>query len=153
MSAEFSRPPGPFPPLTAFMPHRPPMLLLDTLLDHGEEEVVCDKTFREADPFVEGGAVTALVAVELFAQAAAAHFGYSGYARGGTPASGALLGARRIDLMVPSYAVGERLLVRARQVGVMPPAAQYECTIEGASGAVLAKGTINVAMGIAPPAL
>lgn len=143
--------PVPFPPLTAFMPHRPPMLLLDSLLEHSEEGVVCDKTFREGDPFVEGGRVTALVAVELFAQAAAAHFGYSGFARGGAPESGALLGARRIDLDVPSYAVGERLLVRVRQVGVMPPAAQYECTIERADGAVLARGTINVAMGIAPP--
>lgn len=144
--------PGRFPPLTTFMPHRPPMLLLDSLLEHSDEGVLCDKTFREDDPFVEGGRVTALVAVELFAQAAAAHFGYSGVVLGRVAATGALLGARRIDLDVPSYEVGERLLVRVRQVGVMPPAAQYECTIEREGGAVLARGTINVAMGIAPAA-
>lgn len=140
-----------YPPLVAFMPHRPPMLLLDTLLEHGELEVVCDKTFRPDDPFAEGGRVTALVTIELFAQAAAAHFGYAGFEKDGRPGSGALLGTRRIDLLAPHFAVGERLLVRARQLGVMPPAAQYECTIERESGEVLARGSLSVAMGIAPP--
>ena len=141
-----------FPPLVDFMPHRPPMLLLDALLEHSELDVVCERTFREGDFFVEEGRVTALVTIELFAQAAAAHFGYANLARGPVTASGALLGARRIDLLVPSYGVGERLVVRARQVGMMPPAAQYECTIEGEGGAVLARGSINVAMGIEAPA-
>ena len=143
--------PPSFPPLAAFMPHRPPMLLLDTLVEHGEEHVVCDKTFGPSDLFVEDGRITALVAIELFAQAAAAHFGYSGLVRGGAAATGALLGARRIDLLVPSYPVGERLVVRARQIGLMPPAAQYECSLEDAAGTVLAHGTINVAMREEPP--
>lgn len=128
------------------------MLLLDTLCEHGDEEVVCDKTFRDGDPFVEGGVVTTLVTIELFAQAAAAHFGYAGFVRGGVMSSGALLGARRIDLLVPSFAVGERLVVRAKQLALMPPAAQYECTVEREGGEVLARGSINVAMGIEPPA-
>lgn len=142
---------APFPPLVSFMPHRPPMLLLDALLEHGETDVACEKTFREGDPFVAEGRVTALVAIELFAQAAAAHFAYSSVVRGDASASGALLGARRIELLSPSYAVGERLVVRARQLGLMPPAAQYECTVARDDGAVLARGTINVAMGMAPP--
>ena len=115
---------APFPPLVSFMPHRPPMLLLDALLELGEADVACEKTFRAGDPFVESGRVTALVAIELFAQTAAAHFAYSSVVRGDVSASGALLGARRIELLVPSYAVGERLVVRARQLGLMPPAAQ-----------------------------
>jgi predicted hotdog family 3-hydroxylacyl-ACP dehydratase len=136
-----------YPALTSFMPHRPPMLLLDTLVEHGETLVVCDKTFREGEPFVENGAVSALVTIELFAQAAAAHFGYAGYVKGGAMSSGALLGARRIDLDVPTFSVGERLVIRATQVMFMAPAAQYECELEQA-GRVVARGSINVAMGI-----
>jgi predicted hotdog family 3-hydroxylacyl-ACP dehydratase len=135
------------------MPHRPPMLMLDALLEHDETRVACDKTFREGDPFVQDGRVTAFVAIELFAQAAAAHFAYAGVVRGDVSASGALLGARKIELLVPSYAVGERLIVRAVQLGLMPPAAQYEGTIERGDGTVLARGTLSVAMtmGSGPP--
>lgn len=139
------------PPLVAFMPHRPPMLLLDALREHGETVVVCDKTFREGDELVEDGKVSALVTIELFAQTAAAHFGYAGYVKGGVMSSGALLGARKIDLEVPHFAVGERLVIRATQVTLMPPAAQYECTV-AIAGRVVAKGSINVAMGIDAPA-
>lgn len=140
-----------FPPLVAFMPHRAPMLLLDALVSHAEDEVVCEKTFREGELFVEEGGVNALVALELFAQAAAAHFGYAGLLAGGAARSGALLGARRIELARPRLPVGERLVVRARQVFAMPPAAQFECTLE-ANGERLAEGTINVAMGLEGPA-
>ena len=135
-----------FPPLAAFMPHRPPMLMLDRLLACTDTEASCAKVFREGEPFVEGGRVSALVALELFAQTAAAHFGYLGYTRGGGMASGALLGSRKLELAVPSYAVGEELVVRVTQVMSMPPAAQYECTIARGEQ-VVARGTINVAMG------
>ncbi len=138
-----------FPPLVAFMPHRPPMLMLDRMISHAADECVCTKTFREGDPLVEDGGVTSLVAIELFAQAAAAHFGYAGYLEGGRRTSGALLGTRKIDLAVARFALGEEIVVRARQLFAIPPAAQFECTAQIA-GTTVAEGTINVAMG-APP--
>lgn len=137
-----------FPPPTAFMPHRPPMLFVDRLVAHGEQNVTIEKTFRAGELFVEGQNVSSFVVVELFAQAAAAHFGYAGLVAGGVFSSGALLGTRKIDLKVPTLPVGRRLEVRARQVFVMPPAAQYDCTLLDADrGAVLATGSINVALG------
>jgi predicted hotdog family 3-hydroxylacyl-ACP dehydratase len=139
-----------FPPLVAFMPHRPPMLMLDAMLAHSSDACVCTKTFRAGDPLVEDGAVTSLVTIELFAQTAAAHFGYAGYLTGAGMTSGALLGTRKIDLAVGSFAVGEEIIIRATQVFAIPPAAQFECTAEIA-GEKVAEGTINVAMG-APPA-
>ena len=54
-----------FPPLVAFMPHRPPMLFLDALIEHGESVVVCEKTFRDGDELVSEGQVSALVTIEL----------------------------------------------------------------------------------------
>lgn len=146
--ATFVVPIGPvsFPPLERFMPHRRPMLLLDALVAHEEEQVVCTKTFTADDPFVIDGEVSSFVTLELFAQAAAAHFGYLGLSRGGPMGSGALLGARKIELFVDSFAVGQPLTVTACQVMAMPPAAQFECTLEGADGTRLAEGSISVAI-------
>lgn len=137
-----------FPPLEQFMPHRPPMLLLDALVAHDEDEAVCEKTFTDRDPFVEHGVVSSFVALELFAQAAAAHFGYAGLMSGGKAVSGALLGARKIDLSRDTFAVGEKLTVRVKRVMTMPPMAQFECAVTDGRGNTLAAGTINVAMGV-----
>lgn len=135
-----------FPPPPAFMPHRPPMLMLDALLAHSEDACTCTKTFREGDPLVEDGRVSALAVIELFAQTAAAHFGYAGLVRGGGMASGALLGTRRIDLTVGSLAVGDEITIVARRVMAMAPMAQFECTAS-IGERVIASGSINVAMG------
>ena len=143
-----------YPPLTAFMPHRPPMLFLDALIAHDDTSVVVEKTFRADDVFVENGCVSSFVVLELFAQAAAAHFGYAGLQRGGQFSSGALLGTRKIDLHVPTLAVGELLQVHAKQTFAMPPAAQYDCQLVLARdpAQVLAEGSITVALGPPPPA-
>lgn len=142
--------PEAYPPLTSFMPHRAPMLMLDALVSCSDTEAVCTKTFRDGELFVEAdGTVSALVALELFAQAAAAHFGYLGMTRGGGFASGALLGSRKLELVESTLRVGEPLEVRVTQIMSMPPAAQYECVLVR-GGETLAKGTINVAMGTPP---
>ena len=135
-----------FPPLTAFMPHRAPMLLLDRMIACTDSEAICTKTIRADDLFVEGGGITTLVALELFAQTAAAHFGYLGLSRGSGFASGALLGTRKLELSVDRLRTGDVLEIRAVQVMSMPPAAQYECTL-ARGGETIARGTINVAMG------
>lgn len=139
-----------FPHPDAFMPHRAPMLFVDRLLHHDGRRAVVEKTFRVDDPFVEDGKVSAFIALELFAQGAAAHFGYAALRSGILTSSGALLGTRGIDLEVPVLEVGRTLEVHVEQVLSMPPAAQYACRLlDAASGATLASGTINVALG--PP--
>lgn len=137
-----------YPPLSAFLPHRPPMRMLDELVHHDAERAVCAKTFHAGEAFVEGEAACALVALELFAQTAAAHFGYAGMQRGAPMGTGALLGSRKIELFTPALPVGERLLVEVRQTLVMPPMAQFDCNLRGTDGRLLAEGTINVAVGI-----
>lgn len=132
------------------MPHRAPMLMIDALVAHSEDACTCVKTFREGDPLVEGGAVSALVVVELFAQTAAAHFGYAGLVKGGAMASGALLGTRRIDLSIGTIPLGTAITIEAVRTMAMPPMAQFECTAS-IDGAKIASGSINVAMGGAPP--
>lgn len=122
------------------------MLMIDALVAHSEDECTCTKTFREGDPLVEGGRVSALAVIELFAQAAAAHFGYAGILRGGALSSGALLGTRRIDLALGTLAIGDEITIVARRAMAIPPMAQFECTAS-IGGRVIASGSINVAMG------
>jgi predicted hotdog family 3-hydroxylacyl-ACP dehydratase len=139
-----------FPPLTAFMPHRPPMLLLDAMRAHSEDECTCVKAFRAGDPLVDASGVSALAVIELFAQTAAAHFGYAGLVKGGAMASGALLGTRRIDLSVERLPLDREIVIVVKRVMAIPPMAQFDCTAS-LDGEVIARGSINVAMGGPPP--
>jgi predicted hotdog family 3-hydroxylacyl-ACP dehydratase len=61
-----------YPPLHTFLPHRPPMLLIDELVHCDEHEVVCTVTIRDGAPFVADGRVPALISLEYFAQTVAA---------------------------------------------------------------------------------
>ncbi len=40
--------------ITAAIPHRPPMLLIDEVISVGESDIVCRKTFRDDEFFVQG---------------------------------------------------------------------------------------------------
>jgi 3-hydroxyacyl-[acyl-carrier-protein] dehydratase len=40
--------------IEAQIPHRPPMLLVDEILEQSEDEIRCRKTFREDEFFVQG---------------------------------------------------------------------------------------------------
>jgi 3-hydroxyacyl-[acyl-carrier-protein] dehydratase len=40
--------------IEAAIPHRPPMRLLDEIVEESEGHIVCRKTFRESDFFVQG---------------------------------------------------------------------------------------------------
>jgi predicted hotdog family 3-hydroxylacyl-ACP dehydratase len=139
-----------YPPPIAFMPHRPPMLMIDALVAHSEDACTCTKTFREGDPLVEDGSVSALVVIELFAQTAAAHFGYAGFVAGGAMTSGALLGTRKIEMRIGTLPIGAPITIEAKRTMAMPPMAQFECEAR-MDGRVIATGSINVAMGVGGP--
>ena len=40
--------------IKALIPHRPPMLLIDEIVEFGEKSVVCRKTFKDDEFFVQG---------------------------------------------------------------------------------------------------
>jgi len=122
------------------------MLMIDALIAHSDQMCTCTKTFRDGEPLVENGRVSPLVVIELFAQTAAAHFGYAGLVRGGTITSGALLGTRKIDVSVDAFRVGEEITIEASRTMAMPPMAQFECVAK-IGERVVASGSINVAMG------
>ncbi|MCE9528007.1 MAG: beta-hydroxyacyl-ACP dehydratase [Planctomycetales bacterium] len=42
------------PEILAAIPHRPPMLLIDEIVERGEGQIVCKKTFRAEEFFFQG---------------------------------------------------------------------------------------------------
>lgn len=134
------------PPLSALVPHRPPMLLVDELVAHEGRTVVCRTTIRDDHPFLEDGEVPALVAVELFAQAAAALVGLLAPAGGPSMQSGALLGSREVRLFTDALHVGDELEIRCTETWTVGPAAQMDCVLLR-GGETIAEGSINVMAG------
>ncbi len=137
-----------YPALHTILPHRPPMILIDELLEYSEHEVVCGVTVREGEPFVADGRVPALISIEYFAQTVAAFFGYRGRDQS-EPFMGMLLGARELDLRVDYFAVGDALRVTGRLTWTGGALAQFACELRQGDE-VLARAAINVLQTPAP---
>lgn len=104
-----------WPPITDFVPHRPPMLLLDALLDADAESLRASAQVRPGEWYSDdAGRMPAWVAIELMAQAIAAFAGTEARARGEPPKVGLLLGSRDYRATEPWFAPGEVLDIEVR---------------------------------------
>ena len=134
------------PPIENLIPHRPPMLLIDEVIEHEGLRVVCRTTIREDMPFVQDGTVPVMLALELFAQSAASLVALIA-SRGGAPLSGgAILGSRQIDLHGESFSVGDVLEIHCEERMALGMTAQIQCSLRR-EGELLAEGSINVMAG------
>ncbi|MEC7524733.1 MAG: hypothetical protein VYE22_32940 [Myxococcota bacterium] len=134
------------PPITALIPHRPPMLLVDEVVSHEGLSVVCRTTIREDMPFVQDGEVPMLLALELFAQSAASLVALLA-SRGGAPlTSGAILGSRHLSLSAGPLRVGDTLEIHCEEKMALGVTAQIECEMRR-DGERVAAGSINVMAG------
>ena len=90
------------PSLSEILPHAPPMILLDELLEFTPGRVRCAVRLRPDSPLIEGGKVRALVCVEYMAQAVAAYAGMVSRTAGQPPRIGFLLAPPYFPLGVGS---------------------------------------------------
>lgn len=134
------------PELAALVPHRPPMLLVDELVSHEGRKVVCRAHVRSDHPFLRDGKVPVLVAVELFAQSAAALVGLLAARGGASMTQGALLGSREVRFFTDALRVGDTVDIHCAEAWTIGPAAQIECALYR-DGARIAEGSINVMAG------
>lgn len=96
------------------LPHAGRMLLLDELLEYGEEHVVAGVTIRPDSVLCEPGqGVPSWVGLEYMAQTVAAFSGVEEVAQGMKPRIGLLLGSRSYKASVPLFPIGARLIVSA----------------------------------------
>lgn len=141
-------------PLTELVPHRPPMLWLNELVEYSDDRGRAVGTMQPDHFFADGrGVLHPSASIELIAQAAAAHEGcrrrMSGQAIGG----GFLVGVRNFTLRrAPSC--GEEVVVAAERRWAVGPMHMTRGSV-WASGDLLAEGelTFFLSEDLAPPEL
>jgi predicted hotdog family 3-hydroxylacyl-ACP dehydratase len=143
-----------YPPLAELVPHRPPMILLDELLEWAPGRARCAVRLHPGSPFMEGGRVRAVVALEYMAQAAAVCAGMEARQAGLRPASGFLVGARELELSVGHLQAGDALVVEAEHEQGDERLACFRCRVRRGEEPVAA-ALLNVYLrepeGAAPP--
>lgn len=103
------------PTIAEILPHKAPLLLLDELLECGDEHVACGVTITASALFCEAGkGVPAWVGLEYMAQTVAAYSGVDEVRQGISPTIGLLLGSRRYRSEVDYFSMGTRLRIVAQ---------------------------------------
>jgi predicted hotdog family 3-hydroxylacyl-ACP dehydratase len=130
--------------LAGLLPHSGPMLLLERVVSHAEDQTICALDPAASDLFRDAeGNVPGWVALEWMAQCVAAHGGLLARAAGRRPSPGMLVGARRIELLRREFAPGEMLEVEARYAGSAGALASFACALR-AGPEVVATGSLSV---------
>jgi 3-hydroxyacyl-[acyl-carrier-protein] dehydratase len=130
-------------PAETFIPHRPPMRLVETLLSCSDAAGLV-----EARPAVDGilsgpdGALDEAALVEMLAQGYAVIKGYDDLLQGKEISNGYLVGVKKLRITGRARA-GERLLVRIRTVGSFEGFAVAEGEIER-DQETIASGTLKL---------
>jgi len=102
------------PPISALLPHAPPMRLLDAVVRFDGDAIECTATLQPNCPFSDAsGHVDPMIAVELVAQAAAA---WSALSSDASARPGVVASCREGKLEDVVLKVGDHLLVRATRV-------------------------------------
>lgn len=112
------------------LPHAPPMVLLDEVLDWNETAVAACLTVRAETPFLEPGrGVPAHIGIEWMAQTCGLFAGLEAKATGEPVRLGYLLGTRRYRAVRSWFAEGERPVTSARLVFREAGMAVFDCRI------------------------
>lgn len=130
-------------PAIRFVPHRPPMLLIDTLEAFTAEEAVVSARVAAGSPLADAlGGVAEVGLIEMLAQAYAARQGYADLAAGRPVREGYLVGLRAVRLYNQA-SVGDRLRITLRTLMTMDGFALAEGTVTR-NGDLLASGTLKL---------
>jgi predicted hotdog family 3-hydroxylacyl-ACP dehydratase len=134
-----------FLPIADYLPHRPPMLLLDRVVEATEMRIVCEVAIQVDSPFCSGAAVPSWVGIEYMAQSVGVLAGWRALEKRLSVRIGFLVGTRDYRCHVPQFHVGDVLRVTA-DAELMPDEglAVMRCTLHDALGTLLAEATLLV---------
>ena len=120
------------PAIEVLVPHAIPMLLLDKLVESGDDYLICELIVRGDGLFDTEGRVPAWLGMEYMAQTVAAYSGLQAHQRGEPVKLGFLLGSRRFETNVEDFACGDILRVTVKRIvhGGSGMGA-FECVVEG----------------------
>jgi predicted hotdog family 3-hydroxylacyl-ACP dehydratase len=142
---------GPFPPIDELLPHTPPMLLLDALVELDDERATSVARITERSMFLTNGRVPAVLTIEHMAQTAAAFAGAGRRRRGLPPQIGVLMECPSMTLAVEWLAPGDELSIEAHRVWSSEILAHFDCLVRRA-GEPIAEATLHFYLGPPPKA-
>lgn len=115
---------------TEFILHRSPMVLIDELVDFGENFAVARLTIQPNLMFCEAQGLPTWASIEIMAQTVSLFAGVQGHLRGEPPKIGYLLGTRKLQLSMPYFKMNSELLIRAEQQYIHDGLGMFYCQIE-----------------------
>ena len=102
-------------PVAGYLPHRPPMLLIDHIDEIGARHSKCRTTLRPDCVFVQDGVVHASAMIEFVAQVCAvAACGVT--SRSGEPRLGVIVSCPEISFAVDHFDVGDELTIEVVKI-------------------------------------
>lgn len=132
-----------YPPPVELLPHRPPMVLVDEVLDWRRGAARCRVTIGPTSPLVHEGRVRAAAALEYMAQCVGVCTALDARAAGEPTRTGYLVGVRSMELEVGHFAVGDDLVVDAVEEHKGQELGVYRCTV-ARGGEAVASATLSV---------
>lgn len=137
---------APLPPVALVVPHRPPMILIDELLELGPKSLSSRVTLTARSQFVEGGRAPAVITLEYMAQTIAAYAGLALRAQGLPTRKGFIIACREMVLEVDDLAAGDELLVEVIEIWSHDALGHFDCTVSRA-GAPISRASLSVYQG------
>jgi len=125
------------------LPHRPPMLMLTTLLAQEQDEIHCSSVIAAHNPLLQDGLFPATGGLELLAQAAGALLGAR--APGNRVRAGAIVQVKSFHVEPLRLPVGTELLVQARYLAGSVDAALFAGEVS-VGEQYLCSGTLMIAL-------
>jgi predicted hotdog family 3-hydroxylacyl-ACP dehydratase len=111
------------------VPHEAPMVWLDELIEWRPGRARCRAVVHDTSPFVEDGALDAIMLLEHMAQAVAACLGYGALKSGESVRVGMVVACRAFDVGRPRIPAGSVLDVVAESVREVESVSNYACSV------------------------
>ena len=112
--------------VTQYLPHEPPMVLIDGMVSRNPPHVTCQFTIGPSLVFLVDGKASPLAMMEVAAQTAAVYLGIHWRTRH----IGFLASCRSAEFFASTYEVGDVLLVHAELLGETDRSGSFECVVE-----------------------
>lgn len=137
-----------FPDVQSLIPHRGPSCLLDAVVSAGAAGAECRASVPADHPYMTSTGVHPLLAIELFAQAAAVHRALSAEVASAEPAEGRLAAAQ-VQVRASRLDAPARLLVRITPDAALGGLVRFagELFMDGEERSLVATGTVSVLVG------
>ncbi|MFG0320655.1 MAG: hypothetical protein ACF8XB_25505 [Planctomycetota bacterium JB042] len=135
-----------FPPIEDLVPHAPPMLALDRLVEWSDGRAVTTMSVPDRGPFARDGRVDASWTLEFMAQTVAACLGVEAFRSGVGVRVGMVIACRALEVKRPELGVGARLRIEVTREHGTDEASRFrgEVREEGEEGEVVATAVMTL---------